>query len=70
MKRLRLTRVSTAMSWSTNLMIDNGRGEQVVRRPRASDAVGSALRDSFRVGGGLPEDMLAVLRRLDAHRKP
>ena len=36
-----------------------------VRRPRASDAVGGALRAVFGEVPALPEEMLAALRRID-----
>jgi len=35
-----------------------------VRAPRASDAIGLALRDAYERDLGLPEDMAAMLRRL------
>jgi hypothetical protein len=36
-----------------------------VERPRASDAIGLALRDAFERDYGLPEDMTKLLRRLN-----
>ena len=35
-----------------------------VEPPRASDAIGLALRDAFERDLGLPDDMAAMLRRL------
>lgn len=39
-------------------------GEQVVRRPRPSDALGAALRGAFSCPA-LPADMVRLVRRLD-----
>ena len=36
-----------------------------VEAPRASDAIGNALRDAYERDLGLPEDMAAMLRRLN-----
>jgi len=36
-----------------------------VEAPRASDAIGLALRDAFERDYGLPEDMSRLLRRLN-----
>ena len=36
-----------------------------VERPRASDAIAVSLRDAFDRDTGLPEDMAALLRRLN-----
>ncbi|WP_294057622.1 hypothetical protein [Sphingomonas sp.] len=36
-----------------------------VERPRAGDAIGFALRDAYAGERGLPDDMMAMLRRLD-----
>ncbi len=36
----------------------------IVHRPRESDAIGAALRDAFSKDG-IPEDMQALLRRID-----
>ncbi|NIJ20602.1 hypothetical protein FHS95_002294 [Sphingomonas naasensis] len=36
-----------------------------VERPRASDAIAVSLRDAFDRESGLPEDMAALLRRLN-----
>jgi hypothetical protein len=41
--------------------------EQVVRRPRASDPIGAALRGAFDCPA-LPDDMVRLLRRLDRQR--
>lgn len=40
-----------------------------VEAPRASDAIGLALRDAYMRETGLPEDMASLLRRLsrEAH---
>ncbi|WP_174291792.1 hypothetical protein [Sphingomonas bacterium] len=39
----------------------------VVPSPRATDAIGAALRDAYGSRGGLPEEMIAALRALDRH---
>ena len=57
------------MTWSANLLIDKPSGEQVVRRPRRTDAIGAALREAFAIGAGLPDDMGALLRKLDRARR-
>ncbi|WP_158298788.1 hypothetical protein [Sphingomonas psychrotolerans] len=36
-----------------------------VERPRASDAIALSLRDAFERDSGLPEDMAALLGRLN-----
>jgi len=41
-------------------------GQQVVRRPRATDVIGQALRGAFDDAPSLPDDMMMMLRRLDA----
>ncbi len=40
-------------------------GRQIVRRPRATDVVGQALRSAFDNTPGVPDDMATLLRRLD-----
>jgi hypothetical protein len=42
----------------------NGRAYRV-ERPRTSDAIALSLRDAFSREPGLPEDMIAMLRRLN-----
>jgi hypothetical protein len=44
---------------------DRTRGEQLIRRPRATDAVGRTLRGVFGTQC-LPADMLRLIDRLDA----
>jgi len=39
-----------------------------VDRPRASDAIGGALRSAFDRDSGLPADMMRLLRKLDKTR--
>jgi hypothetical protein len=39
-----------------------------VEAPRASDAIGLALRDAYERDLGLPADMAAMLRGLDSNR--
>ncbi len=41
-------------------------GQQVVRRPRATDVIGHALRGAFDDTHSIPDDMMMMLRRLDA----
>ncbi|WP_332755447.1 hypothetical protein [Sphingomonas sp. LB2R24] len=40
-------------------------GQQIVRRPRVTDAVGDVLRNAFGEQDGLPADMARLLRHLD-----
>jgi hypothetical protein len=40
-----------------------------VESPRASDAIGLALRDAFDRELGLPDDMRALLRCLNGHER-
>lgn len=40
----------------------------VVDRPRASDAIGDALRGAFDRDSGLPADMMRLLRKIDKTR--
>lgn len=44
---------------------DTGRGEQIVRLPRVTDAIGAALRNAYGSPASAPDDMLAMLRRID-----
>ena len=53
------------MFCATSLMIQRDNGEQVVRTPRATDAVGSALRNVYGEGGGIPHDLTILLRDID-----
>jgi hypothetical protein len=39
--------------------------DEVVRRPRASDAMGAALRGAFGAETSLPKDIVRLLQRLD-----
>jgi len=41
-------------------------GRQIVRRPRVTDIIGHALRGAFDESLGLPDDMVRMLRQLDA----
>ena len=50
---------------ATPLMIQRDNGEQVVRMPRASDGVGSALRRVYGEGDGIPPDLAALLGEID-----
>ena len=45
-----------------------GGNDQVVRRPRPTDAIGAALRGVFGEGDSLPSDMARLLQRLDDQR--
>jgi hypothetical protein len=58
------------MMTSASLCVERAGGEQVVRPPRPTDAVGAALRDVFPTGVGLPDDMAALLRRIGPTRRP
>jgi hypothetical protein len=53
------------MFCAANLVIQRDNGEQVVRMPRATDAVGSALRNVYGEGGGIPHDLAMLLRDID-----
>ncbi|MDP1025651.1 hypothetical protein Q5H91_00355 [Sphingomonas sp. KR1UV-12] len=55
---------------SASLCIDRAGGEQVVRPPRPTDAVGEALRGAFPAGSGLPDDMIDLLRKLNRSGRP
>lgn len=48
-------------------MTANG-NDGVVRRPRATDAIGAALRGAFGDGTALPADLAQLLRRIDHPR--
>ncbi|MBM6575567.1 hypothetical protein KCP91_04235 [Microvirga sp. SRT01] len=52
------------MNWASILTIDDGDG-QIVRAPRATDAIGMAMRDAYGNLGSLPDDMRRLLQRLD-----
>ena len=43
---------------------DTRMGEQIVRRPRATDAVGRALRDIF-TPAAVPSDMQEILAQIE-----
>ena len=42
-----------------------GGNDQIVRRPRPTDAIGAALRGVFGEGAALPPDMMRLLQKLD-----
>lgn len=44
----------------------DSRDGYVVRKPRASDAVGGSLRDIYDTDPRLPSDWASLLRRIDA----
>jgi len=54
----------------TALPISSGKARShrgvAVERPRASDAIGTALRNAFDREAGLPSDMMRLLRCLDS----
>ncbi len=56
--------VEDTMTWASIPMIDGGDG-QIVRAPRATDAIGMSLRDVFGNLANLPDDMQRLLQRLD-----
>lgn len=56
------------MTSGITLVIDTGRGEQIVRQPLPTDAIGVTLRDAFGPGADLPSEMVILLRRLDSVR--
>lgn len=43
-------------------------GAYVVKRPRATDAVGCALRDAYTGECGIPQDIADLLARLSEHK--
>ena len=53
------------MPWSISLVVDDPAGVQKVRPPRRTDAVGASLRKVFGSAVRLPDDMAALLRKLD-----
>jgi hypothetical protein len=53
------------MFGATNLVIQRENGEQVVRLPRVTDAVGSALRRVYGEGGHLPHEFDRLLHDID-----
>jgi hypothetical protein len=53
------------MPWSTSLVVDEPSGEQVIRRPQRTDAIGASLREAFGTGASLPEDMTSLVVKLD-----
>jgi len=54
------------MSHSTSSSASEGRQPAYrVEAPRASDAIGLALRDAYAREQGLPDDMAAMLRQLN-----
>jgi len=55
---------------SASLFIDRAGGEQIVRPPRVTDDVGTALRGAFPAGAGLPDDMAELLRKLNRDSRP
>ena len=63
-----ISAVFSGMTLSTNLVVDKPSGEQIVRRPRRTDAIGASLREAFAAGAGIPEDMAALLSKLDRVR--
>ena len=70
MKRKTRRHVVAVVMYSASLFIDRA-GEQVIRTPRASDAVGGALQTAYPLGGTtLPEEMVALLQKLDRQQRP
>jgi hypothetical protein len=53
------------MFCATDLVTQRDNGEQVVRTPRATDAVGSALRNVYGENSGIPHDLSVLLRKID-----
>ena len=50
---------------SANASAARRNDERIVARPRASDAVGKALRNAFDPQNAVPADMMHLLHRLD-----
>ena len=50
------------MTWESILTIDDG---EIVREPRATDAIGMMMRDAYGNLVSLPDDMRRLLHRLD-----
>jgi hypothetical protein len=55
------------MTWTSFSAGDRGddQGGYVVRRPRATDALGKALRSTYAQATSLPDDMHRMVERLD-----
>lgn len=53
------------MTRSSSSLEKNGPTAYQVAAPRASDAIGLALRDAYERDYGLPDDMAQMLRRLN-----
>jgi len=51
---------------SPTLVIDSDRGgEQVIRPPRSTDAIGGSLRAAFAIPARLPDDVRQLLHQID-----
>ncbi len=53
------------MTFATSLVIQRDNGEQVVRMPRATDAIGHSLRSVYGEGAGIPPQWESLLRDID-----
>lgn len=54
------------MTYAPLIISREGDGQQVVRAPRTTDALGHALRGAFDDRAGLPDDMARLLRQMDS----
>lgn len=56
------------MNYALNMIHANENGKQTVRRPHATDVIGYALRGAFDEPRYLPDDMMAMLQKIDRVR--
>ncbi len=56
----------TIMVLASSLLVDVPSGEQVVRRPRPWDAIGTLLQRVYAVRRPLPDPLARLLPRIDA----
>ncbi len=57
--------VLPVMIFATSLVIQRDDGEQIVRMPRATDAIGQSLRSVYGEGAGIPPQWAPLLRDID-----
>jgi len=57
--------VLPVMTFATSLVIQRDNGEQIVRMPRATDAIGQSLRRVYGEGADIPPQWVPLLRDID-----
>ena len=57
--------VLPVMTFATSLVIQRDNGEQIVRMPRATDAIGQSLRRVYGEGADIPLQWVPLLRDID-----